>query len=152
MLVQSFVMARNIDAAWEEMADIQQVGLDAALAAQCKARKSKSSIPAAAGAGATANGLQSQSHDSNGNAEASSAPPDQDTASRAGAGHTGTGLEVQDNGLPASEENQAANRQLSASAHMPASSVGKDQVRSSLCVCIVLHCTLQCMAIRHDIF
>ena len=132
MLVQSFVMARNIDAAWEEMADIQQAGLDAALAAQCKARKSKPSIPAPAVAGATANGLQSQSHDSNGNAEASSALPDQDTASRAGAGHTGTGLEVQDHGLPASEENQAANRQLSGSAHMPASSVGKEQVRLSL--------------------
>lgn len=129
--------ARNIDAAWKELADIQQAGLDAALAAQSKARKSKPSKIAPALTDATANGLQSQSHDSNGNADGSLVLPDQETDSAADAGQAGEGPEASGCGLLASEENQAANRQMSDSANLPATSMNKEQVCPPMIVCML---------------
>lgn len=129
--------ARNIDAAWKEVADIQQAGLDAALAAQSKARKSKPSKPAAALTDATASGLQPQLHDSNGNAEGSSVLPDQETAPMGGAGQARDGPEASDYGHLASEENQAANRQMSGSANLPATSIGKEQVCLHIIECML---------------
>lgn len=135
-------MARNIDTAWKEVADIQQAGLDAALAAQSKARKPKPFKLAPAAKDATANGLQSHPHNSNGNEAAPAALPDQDAASgpwtvqagegpaaAAGAGQAGEApVEAQDNGHLASEENQAANKQVPGSVHMTTSSMSKVQV------------------------
>ena len=137
VLVQSLVEARDIDTAWKELADIQQAGLDAALAAQSKARKSKPSKPAPALIDATASGLQPQSHDSDGNAEGSSVLPDQETASVAGPGQAGEGPEASDYGLLAYEENQAANRQMSGSANLPATSMSKEQVCLPMLVCMI---------------
>ena len=134
--------ARNIDAAWKELADIQQAGLDAALAAQSKARKSQPSKPAPALTDATASGLQPQAHDSNGNAEGSSVLPDQETASVAGAGQAGEGHEASDLELLASEENQAANRQMSGSANLLATSMSKDQVCLPMGLCMLTSCNI----------
>lgn len=131
-LVQSLVEARDIDTAWQELAGIQQAALDAALAAQSKARK-----PTSCNAGpvaTTAAELQPQPHDSNGNAEGSSVLPDQATAAQAG-----DGLAASDNGHLASEENQAANRQMSGSASMPATSMSKDQVRLPILACVLIY-------------
>ena len=142
VLVQSLVKARGIDTAWKQLADIQQAGLDAALAAQCKARNSQPPKSAPAVIEATGSGAQPQSYDSNGNTEGSSVLPDQETASVAGAGQAGEGPEASDLGLPASEENQAANRQMSASANLPATSMGKEQVRLPMLVCMIRWCNV----------
>lgn len=131
-LLQSLVEARDIDAAWQELAAIQQAGLDAALAAQSKARKPTSCK--AAPAATTAAELQPQPHDSNGHAEGSLVLPDQGAA-----GQAGNGLAASDNGHLASEENQAANRQMSGSASMPATSMSKDQVCLSRLAHVLRH-------------
>lgn len=149
-LMQSLVMARDIDTAWKEVADIQQAGLDAALAAQSKARKPKPSKPASMATDATANDLQPQLTSSNGNEAGSAALPDQDAASGPQTGQAGAGpgsgagpqqagdapeASEEGNGHRASEENQAANKQLPGSAQATASSMGKDQVRLSILAC-----------------
>ncbi|KAL3143605.1 hypothetical protein ABBQ38_002402 [Trebouxia sp. C0009 RCD-2024] len=143
---QSLVMARDMDTAWKEVADIQQAGLDAALAAQSKARKPKQSKPASTATDATANALQPQLTSSNGNEAGSAALPDQVSASGpqtgqagadpgagAGAQQAGDAPEAakEGNGHQASEENQAANKQVQGAAQATASSMGKDQKSES---------------------
>ena len=125
-----------MDAAWRELAGIQQAGLDAALAAQSKARKSKPSKPAPALTDATASGLRPQSHDSNGNAEGSSVLPDHETTLVAGAGQAREVPETLDYGVLASEENQAANTQMSVSTNLPVMSMSKDQVCLPKILCL----------------
>lgn len=134
-LVQSLVEARDVETAWQELAGIQQAGLDAALAAQSKARKPTSCKAAlSAATDATPAEVQPQAHVSNGHAVGSMVLPDQETAAQAGDGLAGSV-----NGHLASEENQAANRQMSGSASMPDTSMSKDQV------CPLLRCFVKYM-------
>lgn len=109
----SLSRARDIDTLWAELSDIQQAGLDAALAAKSKPRKNK---PAQAALGPTASQADATAHgphpEANGVAEVSSGLLNQDTAFDADAAHgPGEGSRVDANGHLASEENQAANRQ-----------------------------------------
>lgn len=131
-------MARDIDSTWAELSDIQQAGLDAALAAKSKSRKSKpakaASGPAAPQADATAHGPH---FEANGVAEVSSGLPNQDTASEADAAHgPSEGSSVDANGHLASEENQAANRQMPSGT----SSISKSQVGQLLPVYLLWRC------------
>ncbi|KAL0039732.1 hypothetical protein WJX77_006357 [Trebouxia sp. C0004] len=110
----SLTRARDIDTVWAELSDIQQAGLDAALASKSKSRKNK---PAQAAPGPAASQADASAHgphpEANGVAEVSSGLPNQDTASEADAAHgPGEGSNVDANGHLASEETQAANRQM----------------------------------------
>lgn len=106
-------MARDVDLAWRELADMQQAGLDAALAAKTKSQKSKATKAASESAphsNAAATGLHP---DSNGMQEGPSVLPNQDAASEADAVNgPDEGTHAEANGHPASEENLAANKQL----------------------------------------
>ena len=127
-MLQSLSRAGDIDTMWQELSDIQQAGLDAALAAKSKSRKNK---PAQAAPGLAAPQADAIAHgphpEANGVAEVSSGLPNQDTASETDAAHgPGEGSSVDANGHLASEENLAANRQMSSGT----SSIGKTQVGS----------------------
>ena len=111
---------------WAELCDTQQAGLDAALAAKSKSRKNKSAQaapgPAASQADATAHGPHPEA---NGVAEVSSGLPNQDTVCETDAARDpGEGSSVAANGYLASEENQAANRQMPAGTSVSKSQVG----------------------------
>jgi len=130
-------MARDIDSTWAELSDIQQAGLDAALAAKSKSRKNK---PAKAASGSAAPQADATAHgphpEANGVAEVSSGLPNQETASETDAAHgPGEGSSVDANGHLASEENQAANRQMPSGT----SSISKSQVGSC---CLSVFCGL----------
>ena len=130
-------MSRDIDEAWTEVADIQQAGLDAALA-KTKSRRLKPSKSAPTESDAAANGVHPHTHDSNGKMEGSSGLPDQDITSGAGTGQdpeqTGNSPDAQDNKNLASEENQAANRQMPGPSSLATSSMGKSQVSLHNCL------------------
>lgn len=125
-------MARDINTAWQQLSDTQQAGLDAALAAKTKSRKNKAvkaaSDSSAPNTDAAANGTHPGPGDASGVTEGSTGLPNQGTASGAGqeAGTgPGVGTSAEGNGHLASEENQAANRQLPAPG---TSSISKSQV------------------------
>lgn len=130
-------MSRDIDEAWTEVAHIQQAGLDTALA-KSKSRKPKASKSAPTDSTAAANGALSHPHDSNGNMEGSSGLPNQDITSGAGTGQgaeqTEMSPDAQDNAHLASEENQAANRQMPGPSSVATSSMGKSQVSLHNCL------------------
>lgn len=123
--------ARDIDTVWRELADIQQAGLDAALIAERKSRKPKAVPPASdtAAQQVTANGEHPS--DTTGTAEGLSGLPDQDQALEADAAQD-LGLardtKAEGNGHLASEENQAANRQLIGAGNTSTTSASKSQV------------------------
>lgn len=135
-ILQSLIMARDVDLAWRELADMQQAGLDAALAAKTKSQKSKATKAASESAhhsNAAATGLHP---DSNGMHEDPLVLPDQDTASEADAVKGPTeGTHAEANGHLASEENLAANKQLPpATSSVNMSQVGKLPPLSIPCV------------------
>lgn len=127
-MLQSLSSARDIDSMWADLSDIQQAALDAALAAKSKSRKNKPAQPASGPAASHADVTAHEPHpEVNGVAEVSSGVPNQDTASEVDAAHgPGEGGSVDANGHLASEENQAANRQMPSGT----SSISKSQVGS----------------------
>lgn len=131
---------------WAELSDIQQAGLDAALAAKSTSRKNKPAHAQAA-SGPQADAIAHGPHpEANGVAEASFGLPNQDTASEADAAHgPSEGSSVGAKGHLASEENQAANRQMPSGT----SSISKSQV-GSCCLSIFCIAFAMMLACRHS--